>query len=89
MEIIGASFTVVVAAIMLYLSSPHQKLVLRELPQRTFFIVGLILIVVSLVLFVQFFGSATSVFIVLTVLMLLWSIPPLLIAYVRAKRSES
>jgi len=71
------------AAITLYLASPNQLLVERPLPHRVLAVVGLMLLVVALLLCRQLAGSATAVFILLTLMMLLWSLGPPLIAYFR------
>ncbi|TXS94400.1 hypothetical protein [Parahaliea aestuarii] len=73
----------IAAALSLYLASPHQKLIARALPARVLASAGAVLIVASLYLLSRFFGTATSAFILLTALMLLWSLPPLAIACLR------
>ncbi|WP_116368159.1 hypothetical protein [Parahaliea mediterranea] len=73
----------IAAALGLYLASPHQKLTTRTLPARTLALSGCALVGVSFYLLNRYFGSATSVFLLLTALMLLWSLPPLAVAYLR------
>ena len=85
----GAAVAMIVAAAAFYLASPHQKLIGRTMPRRLLAGAGLVFSAAALVLLLQLAGPATSVFILLTGLMLLWTVPPLLIAYLRARREAS
>ncbi len=71
------------AALFLYLSSPHQRLFNRELPRRRLAFEGLVLALALLYLLSRSFAPAISVFILFSGLMLLWTLPPLLIAWLR------
>ena len=88
-EIVTASLSIVGAAFLLYLASPNQKLFLRSLPHKSLGITGAICIVIALTALVQIAGSATSVFIVLTVLMLFWTVLPPLLVYFKDKQEKS
>lgn len=85
-EIIGATIIIIVAAVILYLAGSHQKLILRPLPKKSLLITGVSLLALVLYFLLQFMGSAISVFIVLTILMLVWSILPLIVVYFREER---
>ncbi|TXS94033.1 hypothetical protein FV139_10500 [Parahaliea maris] len=76
------------AALCLYLASPHQKLVQRPLPGRALALTGIALGVSTLALLNSYFGPAIAVFILVTGLMLLWSLPPLAIAWLHHKRQS-
>ncbi len=71
----------ITAALSFYLSTRHQQLVRRELPVGKLRFVSLALIVLSLMLLRMVSGTAASVFILVTVLMLLLTIAPLIIAH--------
>lgn len=70
----------------LYLTSPNQRWLARSLAWRRAGWFGLVLLALSLALFLQVAGSASSVFILVTLLMALWSLPPLVIAWLRFKK---
>lgn len=84
----AVGFVVVIAAMTLYLASPHQQLVLSALPRRVLAVTGVLALILALILINQFTGSATSVFILLTGLSLLWTLVPPLLSYIRAVREE-
>ena len=84
--LLAAAFLMVSGAGLLYLASPNQKLVGRTVPCRLFSIVGLMSLVTALPLLLKYSGSGTSVFILITGVMLLWTILPMAIAYFRHKQ---
>ena len=71
---------------LLYLASPNQKWRERPLAGRWVVWSGGALLALSLVLLWQVAGSASSVFILVTILMAAWSIPPLAIAWFQARK---
>jgi hypothetical protein len=75
-------------AFALYLASPNQRLLGRPLASRAgggACIVGLL---ASLLLFRRVAGPATSVYLLLTVVMLTWSIAPLAVGWWRQRGSH-
>lgn len=66
-----------ISAIVLYLASPNQPVRGRA---KALVAAGAIGILFGLALVLQWAGSATSIFIVLTLSMLVWTIAPLAIA---------
>ena len=83
-----AGFTIAGAALLLYLASPHQKIFARDLPRKSLVGAGIVLLGVSLVLLMRRFGNATAVFNLLTLLMLLWTLLPLAVAYWRNSKES-
>jgi len=79
----SAVFLIISGSMLLYLASRNQKVTVRALPGRIFSLVGGLSLVTALVLLRQYSGSATSVFILMTGVMLVWTIPPMVIAYLR------
>lgn len=82
----AAAVLIVLGAGLLYLASPNQRLYAAALPLRLLALTGMLLLLVALLLLLQFSGSATSVFILLTGVMLMWTVPPMVIGYLRHKR---
>ena len=72
-------------ALVLYLGAPHQKLRRKPIPRNRSLAAGTALVALALLLFLRVAGPATAVFILLTLLMALWSVPPLAVAYVHAR----
>lgn len=74
-------------AFSLYLASPNQRLLSRALPKRLMAFMGMGFLLISLILLWTYSGPATSVFILLTGAMLVWTVFPAAIAYVRHRSS--
>lgn len=74
---------------LLYLASPNQQWRLSNISGQWPRWAGFGLIAVSLVLLWQIAGWASTVFILVTILMLSWSIPPLVIAWLQARKGNS
>lgn len=74
---------VAVAAVLLYLAAPHQKW--GALPFRPALAGwgGLVLLVAGTALILGWAGSGTSIFIMMTIAMTVWSVVPLAIAWWR------
>lgn len=71
----------VVCAGTFYLASAHQKLLVKPLPPLVLHSVSAICLAIALVLLNGVFGPATAVYFLATILMLLLSVAPLVIAY--------
>lgn len=87
LPILAAALTMVVGAGLLYLSTRHQAALARPLgrPARW---TGALAVVASLLFLLSFMGSATAVFTWLTVLMVLWSLPPVVIRWLGYRREN-
>ncbi|MEZ5983436.1 MAG: hypothetical protein R3C54_14135 [Parvularculaceae bacterium] len=70
----------------LYLSAPKQRLLGAPLPMRPTMLVGAAAMIVSFMLYRQVAGPAASVFILMTASMFFWTLPPLVIAWLDARR---
>lgn len=73
-------------AALLYLTAPKQQGLARPLP-RWVRLVALVPLAFSYALLMAAFSPATAVYALVTLLMLAWSIAPLLVALWRRKRS--
>lgn len=69
----------------LYLAAPHQQL-LRVAAPRSLALAGGLAIIVALIILLSIMGPATAVFTIFIALMFLWSIPPVVIAWIRFKQ---
>jgi len=86
---LGAVAASVAGTLLLYLATPHQKLTRRPLPKTPALVGGGAALVLALVLFLQLTGPATAVFVLMTAVMLLWSLPPVLFAWRRHRRKPA
>ena len=77
--IAGGALTLA-SATLLYLASPNQPFRSRAVRPRTLALSGSIGLALGLVFILQWAGPATSVFIALTLAMLVWTILPLVAA---------
>lgn len=84
--LIAAAVLILLGAGLLYLASPNQRLNVAALPSTLLAWAGLLLLLFALILLLQFSGSATSVFILLTGVMFVWTVPPMVIGYLQHKR---
>lgn len=75
---------VLACALLLYLASPNRKILGSGNLRRGRLSAGLAGLVLGLVLILQWAGTATSVFIVLTLAMLVLTIVPLAVAWWQA-----
>jgi len=73
----------VLGAVIVYLGAPNQKLRARALPFRPAMIVGGVAILISLNLFLRTMGAAAAVFVLLVLLMTLWTALPFAAALLR------
>ena len=74
---IAGGVVTLVSATLLYLASPNQPALGSAGRARTLRLAGSAGMVLGLVLILQWAGPATSVFIALTLAMLIWTIVPL------------
>jgi hypothetical protein len=74
-------------AFALYLCSPNQRLLTQPLAPRAGVRASVVGLLASLLLFLQVAGPATSVFLLLTLAMFVWTIPPLVIGWRRSPGS--
>ena len=76
------------ASITFYLGAPSQRLLDKRLAAPVSLGAGGLLSVLSLVLFLQVCGPAASVFILMTLIMSVWSALPFLLAFLKPGRSR-
>ena len=88
MAIIGGIVTVL-ASFAFYLASPNRKVLLEHNKTQLLNSIGTIGLVIGLALILTWSGSATSVFIAITLVMLVLTIVPLFIAWRSAKAEKS
>lgn len=72
------------ASLLLYAASPNQQLTRARRRGAGLACLGVAVFALGLVLLLQWAGPATAVFIALTLAMLVWSILPVGIAWVRS-----
>jgi len=75
--------SVCLAAMLLYLAAPHQQMGRLPFPPRLAGWSGVALLIVGTALLLGWAGAATAIFIVLTLVMTIWSIVPVIIAWRR------
>lgn len=77
------SVMIALSATLLYLAAPHQRWGrLPCKPSRVLWL-GLVLLVAGTILLFRWAGTATAIFIGLTILMAVWSLVPLAVAWWR------
>ena len=74
---------VVVGATLLYLASPNQRLAKARLPGRLLAWTGIAALASVLALVLRWAGPVASVFIVVTLAMVAWTVLPLIVAWWR------
>ncbi len=72
------------SALLLYLAAPHQRWGALPYPPSVAGWSGLILLLVGTRLLLGWAGAATAIFIVMALLMTIWSVVPLAIAWWRS-----
>lgn len=82
-ELYAAVVLIAISATLFYLGSANQRLLSRALSAKLSAGAGTACGAVALVLLLGYSGPATAVYILLTGLMLLWTVVPLTIAYLR------
>jgi len=84
--ILIAEAIVVMAALLIYMSAKHQKLVISTLPRKALAMAGTALVIITLIMLMSFAGSATSVFILLSFLMAFFTLFPPLVAFLKTAK---
>lgn len=77
-----------VSAATFYLAAEHQRLLEQALPKRLMYGVSGLSFVGSLAYLNILFGPATAVFFQMTIIMLVLSIAPIILAYCHERRSR-
>ena len=86
--LISAALLIVLGSGLLYLASRNQRLCSTTLPARVLAWGGILLLVFALTLLLQYSGTGTAVFILITGTMFMWTVPPMVIGYLQHKRGE-
>ncbi len=86
---IGGGMLTLAGTILLYLASPHQRLAARPPRGRALADAGVCALLGALALLLGVAGTATAVFVWLTLAMALWSIVPLAAAWARRPRENA
>ncbi|WGL17576.1 hypothetical protein PVT68_04610 [Microbulbifer bruguierae] len=86
--LIFAAVLMALGSMLLYLASPNQRLFSAALPCRVLAWSGLLLLVFALVLLLQYSGTGSAVFILMTAVMFVWTVPPMVIAYLHHHRQQ-
>lgn len=81
-----AALLLILGSVAAYLAAPHQQLRKTAAP-RGLGLLGAAAILAALVILLTIMGSATAVFTAVIGLMLLWSILPVAIAWIRYRQS--
>lgn len=76
-------------ALLIYAGAANQQLVRRALPPRRVAAAGTAAIMTSLVALLDVAGPAAAAFVVVTGLMLVWSIAPVAVAWWRHARQDA
>lgn len=66
----------IAGAVLIYLGAPNQRLLIRALPPRPALATGAAACFASLILFLQVMGGAASFFVLLVLLMFVWTSLP-------------
>ena len=84
-----AAFALMIGAGSLYLASPNQMAMTLPVNRETLRIIGIVVLAAALVLLLAQMGPATAVFTWTVGLMLLWSVPPIIIGWLRFRREKA
>lgn len=84
-----AALALILGAGCFYVAAPHQTLITPPANSRTLRLVGLFGLAIALILLLLFMGPATAVFTWMVGMMLLWSIPPIVIRWLRFRRENA
>jgi len=78
----------VTGASALYLASPNQQMLAQRIAPRIGCMLGIAALIVSLTSFLQVTGPATAVYVLLTAVMLIWTVLPLAFAWLRKRKAS-
>lgn len=81
-----SAFLLIGGAACLYQATPHQRLLVTPLSARTALVAGSVCLVGALAILLGLMGSATAVFTWTIGLMTAWTIPPVVIGWLRRRR---
>lgn len=80
---VAGGIAVFMGALLLYLASEHQQLWPGHGAHRGLAITGAVGMLLGLIMITQWSGPATSVFITMTLAILVWTVLPLAVAWLR------
>lgn len=83
-----AALLLIGGAIGLYLVAPHQRLLARPLATAWSKPAAMVCAACALVILLTLMGPATAVFTWMTGLMLVWTIPPVVIGWLRHRKGD-
>lgn len=84
-----AAIAVVTGTTCLYLAAPHQALLARVPDTRILLLAGIAGLAAALGLLLTLMGSATAVFTWVVAMMVLWTVPPIVIRWIRFRRENA
>ncbi|MDF7674204.1 hypothetical protein PT277_02225 [Acetobacteraceae bacterium ESL0709] len=84
-----AGLTGLAGSLLAYLASSHQYLLKKPFPKRKALTGAVGFLILSLSFFLQSHSALTAVFMLTVLLMVLWSLGPLLIAFLQRRRRGS
>lgn len=84
-----ATFALTIGAGCFYLAAPHQALVAVPVSGRALRLAGMIGLVVALGLLLMLMGPATAIFTWTVGLMFLWSVPPVVLRWLRYRKENA
>ncbi|MFT3964560.1 MAG: hypothetical protein QM690_01600 [Sphingobium sp.] len=84
-----AALPLLIGAACFYLAAPHQIVLKPPVSGRALQITGAVALLASLVLLLTQMGSATAVFTWTVGLMVLWSVPPIVIRWLRFRKETA
>lgn len=87
LNLVSGFVLIMLGANLVHLASPHQKLMRVAGPRRPVIAaVGTAMLAIATLLLVRALSFLGGIFTALTLVMLLWSVPPLAIAWLRQRR---
>lgn len=84
-----AGTLILLGALVLYLASPHEALLATPVRRKAPISLAVLGLLAAQAVLVRHFGTATSAFVLMTALMLLWTVPPVVIAWFRHRKKQS
>lgn len=80
---LGGGLLALFSSVLLYLASPNQRWGKLPFPPRLAGWGGLLFLVAGTAMMLRWAGPATAIFIVMTLAMTVWSLVPLVVAWLR------
>jgi len=84
-----ATLALIAGAGCIYLAAPHQTLIAPPANSRILRLAGFFGLATALILLLLFMGPATAIFTWTVGMMLLWSVPPIVIRWLRFRRERA